>query len=668
VSAGELLVVEQHAALRRVAVLVATGAAPADVFAAIAEEVAALFRPKLVQLYRYERDGTVTVAGSWGDGQGANPFPAGSVWPWDESPSLQAIKDRLCTGAPIRIEDVTDELSGAVVEAGLGVGMGSAVGAPVMIDGEAWGHIGVAMAAGRALPDHIEDRLAEFTELVATAISSSETREQLARLADEQAALRRVATLVAGGAPPAQLFDTVAEELGRLLDAPQAALARIDGDVVTIVASWGRLGSEVPTGSRLPLGGVNVITEIARTGRAARLDDFTRVASGALGEQAPGLRIGTVLGSPIVVAGRLWGTMTVATLEGATVPADADTRLAQFAELIATAISNTQARVELAQVAAEQAALRRVATLVAEEAPSDVLLAKVAEEIGRLLGSGIDTAIFHYEPDETASVVAVWGFRPPGGIWVGERMSLGGGGACASVYRERRPVRVDDYSAVEGEIAARVRSHGIRASVGCPILVQNRMWGAIVVGHYEPGPLPTDTERRVTQFTELVATAIANAEARAELERLAAEQAALRRVATLVAHETAPADVFDAVTYEVRELLGAAQAGLLRIESTGEATIIAMNGQDPDFVGVGLRMSMVGDSATERVVRSGRPARIDATEGHGPLIDVARRTNVDVTVGAPVTIENRVWGVITVSWRPGQQPPADVEPRLAEFA
>ena len=64
------------------------------------------------------------------------------------------------------------------------------------------------------LPDGVEERLVEITELVATAVASSATREQLTRLAGEQAALRRVATLVARGAAPADVFDAVTEELG----------------------------------------------------------------------------------------------------------------------------------------------------------------------------------------------------------------------------------------------------------------------------------------------------------------------------------------------------------------------------------------------------------------------------------------------------------------------
>jgi len=659
-------VAEQQAALRRVAVLVATGAAAVDVFAAIAREVAQLLRPRLAQIYRWEPDGTVTVAGTWGDGP--NPFPAGSNWPWDD-PSLVAMTEHMRTGRPVRIEDIEESIAGAPVDAGVGVGVGSAAGAPVVVDGEAWGHIGVAMAKGVPLPDRIEEHLAEFTDLVATAISSSSTREQLARLADEQAALRRVATLVAREAPPADVFDAVAEELGRLLEAASSGLVRFeDEQTATLVAGWGRLGDEVPTGARLPLGGVNVMTQIAQSGRPARIDDFAREGSGEIGEHARRLKTRTAVGGPIRVAGRLWGAMIAATLEGATMPTDAGPRLEQFTELIATAISNTEARVELARLADEQAALRRVATLVAEEAAAGELFAKVAEEVAGVFGQRIDTAILRYEPDETATVVAVWGEQPAGGIRVGLRMPVDGSGVSAKVYRERRPVRVDDYAAAGGSIADHAKVHGIRSAVGCPILVKGRPWGAMVVAHYEPRPFAADTERRVSQFTELVATAMANAEARAELQRLADEQAALRRVATLVAEEAATPELFDAVTLEVAQLLGAAHAGMVRLESPEEATIVAQAGQDPSIVRAGMRVPLEGDSVTIRVLRSGRSARIDLSEeGHGVMADLARRTNSHVSVGAPITIESRLWGVIAAAWGPGVLPPAGAEERLAEF-
>ena len=367
------------------ALLVAKGVPPADVLAAIAGEAAASLHPRLVQIYRWERDGSVTVVGTWGDGP--NPFPAGSRWRWDD-PSLVAMTNQLRTGQPVRIEDVAESLAGAPVDAGAGVGVGSAAGAPVMVEGEAWGHIGVAMAKGTPLPDGIEDRLAAFTELVSTSISSSETRTRLSRLADEQAALRRVATLIARGAPPSDVFEMVVTELGRLLDVGSAGLVRFDSqEAATVLASWGRLGEVLSVGTRLPLGGRNVMTQIARTGRAARVDDYAPSATGPIAEHANRLRTRTAIGGPIVVTGRLWGAMIAASLDDEQLPTDTALRLEQFTELVSTAIANAEARTQMQRLADEQAALRRVATLVAKAAAPTELFDAVVVEVARLLGA-----------------------------------------------------------------------------------------------------------------------------------------------------------------------------------------------------------------------------------------------------------------------------------------
>jgi signal transduction histidine kinase len=657
---------EQQASLRRLAALVATGAASADVFAAIAREVARILRPRLVQIFRWERDRTVTVVGTWGDGP--NPFHAGSTWAWDD-PSLVAMLEQLRTGQPVRYEDVEGMLAGEPVDAGVGVGVGSAAGAPIVVDGEAWGHIGVAMAKGVPLPEGVEERLVEITELVATAIVSSARREQLVWLADEQAALRRVATLVARGAPPADVFDAVAEELGGLLEVGSSGLVRFEDDCTArVVAGWGRLGEIVPSG-RLPLGGRNVVSEIARTGRSVRLDGFERTACGPITDSTRRSGTSTAIGGPIVVGGRLWGAIVVAALEGGSLPPDAEPRLEQFVELVGTAIANAETQVELARIAQEQAALRRVATLVAEEAPVAELFGRVAEEVAGVFGQRSDAAMFRYEPDDTASVVAVWGKQPANGIRVGLTLPLDGSGVAARVFRERRPVRVDDYAATAGTIAEHARRHGIRAAVGCPILVQGRLWGAMVVAHYDREPFPVGTEKRVAQFTELVATAIASAEARAELRRLADEQAALRRVATLVAEAAAPTDVFDAVVEEVVQLLGSTQVGMMRAEDSAEITIVAQRGHDPDLVRVGLRLPLDGESVTARVLRTGHSARLSHYERQpGTIADIARRSDVSGTVGAPITVESRIWGVITASWEGEVILPADAEERLAHFA
>jgi GAF domain-containing protein len=99
--------------------------------------------------------------------------------------------------------------------------------------------------------------------------------EELRPLAQEQAALRRVATLVARGAPPEKVFAAVVEEVGRLLPVDLVSMARYEPDrTMTFVASWGRPVDFVPVGSRLSLGGNNLNTIVFETARPARIDSY----------------------------------------------------------------------------------------------------------------------------------------------------------------------------------------------------------------------------------------------------------------------------------------------------------------------------------------------------------------------------------------------------------
>jgi signal transduction histidine kinase len=214
------------------------------------------------------------------------------------------------------------------------------------------------------LPDEIEYRLAGITDLVATAISNSASREKLAQLADEQAALRRVATLVARGVPEGELFGAVIEEIGSLFGADIAGMVRYDPDVtVTPVAAWGALGEHPAWPDPWPTDEVDPATLIARTRRAVRID-----WSDVTGTVATLLRDGGIrssVGSPILVDGRLWGALAVHTRRSQPFPPDTEPRLENFTELVATAISNIEARAELAAsrariVAAADAERRRV--------------------------------------------------------------------------------------------------------------------------------------------------------------------------------------------------------------------------------------------------------------------------------------------------------------------
>ncbi len=172
-------------------------------------------------------------------------------------------------------------------------------------------------------------------------------------------------------------------------------------------------------------------------------------------------------------------------------------------------------REELSRFVQEQAALRRVATLVAKGTSPPNVFAAVAEEVGRLLGAP-STRLLRYQADGTASVVAAWS-EAGVDIPAGSRLSLVGDNVAASVLSTGRVARMDSLERASGPLAARLRQLGIRSAVGGPIVVEDRLWGAMIADWMQPEPLPAGTEDRLAEFTELVAAAIANADSRAEL-------------------------------------------------------------------------------------------------------------------------------------------------------
>jgi transcriptional regulator with GAF, ATPase, and Fis domain len=207
-------------------------------------------------------------------------------------------------------------------------------------------------------------------------------------------------------------------------------------------------------------------------------------------------------------------------------PVGTEARLAQFTELLATAVSNAESRGALAHLAAEQAALRRVATLVAAGGLPEDVFSAVVKEVGQLLPVGLAN-LCRYGPDRTQTFVATWGL-PGKRFPQGSRWPLGGKNLGTIVFETGRPARIDDYSDASGPVSGVARETDLRSAVGTPIVVDSRLWGIIAVGSSAEEPLPPDTEARLASFTELVATAIANAESRAELARRARESSLLR--------------------------------------------------------------------------------------------------------------------------------------------
>ncbi len=163
----------------------------------------------------------------------------------------------------------------------------------------------------------------------------------------------------------------------------------------------------------------------------------------------------------------------------------------------------------------EQAALRRVATLVASGVAAAEIFSAVAEEIAVIAPTDA-VHIFRYEPDGTAVAVATWS-KLPERLEVGTRSPPGGHNIPTIVLRTGRAARIDDATRTTGGPIAYVRRLGLRSGVGSPIVVEDRLWGVVIAATAQPQPIPPDTEQRIAGFTELVATAIANADSRAQL-------------------------------------------------------------------------------------------------------------------------------------------------------
>jgi diguanylate cyclase (GGDEF)-like protein/PAS domain S-box-containing protein len=169
---------------------------------------------------------------------------------------------------------------------------------------------------------------------------------------------------------------------------------------------------------------------------------------------------------------------------------------------------------------AEQSALRRVATIVAREGDLEEIGRVVAEEATLLLGA-TGSAVYRFETADLATCVAA--HPPPAeGVVVSPTMSIGGTTATGRTARTGEPARVDDYAELpeDGSVAQALEA-GLRSGISAPLWAAGRVWGALTAGSDEPRAFGPAEERRLAAFAELAAIAVANAEARAELARLA---------------------------------------------------------------------------------------------------------------------------------------------------
>jgi len=601
------MLAEEQAALHRVATLVANGVEPEPLFDALAGEVEALFGADISAVVRFEGDDTVTVMGAHG-----GPHSPGARPQLDPDYVVAAVQ-RTRQAASFDLDEREPPALARDWQ------VRSARATPVIVEGRLWGAITIA-SLDSAFAAGTDRRLADFSALFATAIANAQSREALAALAAEQAALRRVATLAAREVTPVEVLVTITEEAARALRTDAVGMLRFEPDgAATLVAQSDTPWDPPPLGTRLALDGENVLAWVRRTGQAARMDDWAH-ATGAVAALADVLGVTSAVATPITVEGRLWGAMVATTNESEPLAPDIEARIGEFTELVATAIANAQSREALAELAEEQAALRRVAMLVAHDVPPSAIFAAVSEEAARVFDSG--AGVLRYENDSEVVFLSVANVDIP----VGTRWQFQEGMASAEVFRTGRPARVEevDWSAVGGPVGAASLRIGTQSIVGCPIFVEDRLWGAMIVSSTRDR-LPLDMEMRLERFTQLLATAIANAEANRARAQLAEEQGALHRVATLVAEGVDAQAIFDAVCQETCQLL--------------DATTVTLSGSAPD----GLEMTVAAWSRSETVaVRS--------------------------SLGAPIVVEGRPWGVLRAGTDRDEPFAAGTELRLARFA
>ena len=336
--------VAEQAALNRVAVTVATETAAERVFDVVTEEVARVLGADAANLVRFSpsRDEGVIV-GKWSE-PGVQIPGAGTIVVIEDGGALTRVAR---TGAPARLATNDPAVPAELHKRLTALGVTSLVAAPIVVSGDIWGAVVVSLTGDRRFPANAEERLGQFAGLVAVALANTQAREELATLADEQAALSRVAVAVATEEDPERLFNAVSEEIGRLFGARSAATVRYvdDADEAEIVGVWVRDGRyDGPLGVRLPFQG-GAIARVAKTGRAARIDLENEPPD--VQEHMVAARVNSGAAAPIVVSGRLWGSTSISLSESERFPADVEARLEKFTSLVAVALANAEAREQL---------------------------------------------------------------------------------------------------------------------------------------------------------------------------------------------------------------------------------------------------------------------------------------------------------------------------------
>jgi signal transduction histidine kinase len=326
--------VEEQTALRRVATLVASAADDVDLVAAVTSEIAQLFGGHRATAIRWDGD-TIRVIGDWSSDD-APMTMIDQVYAFGGDTLVARV---ISSGAPARVESAGDLHTDFARERWAELGIEASIGAPIVVDGRIWGVITTSRKTeDDPFPPGAEQRLGDFAALVAQAIANSQARLEVAALANEQAALRRIATLVAGGKTYAEVLAAATAEAGRLYEAQCVYLVHWEGtqDEIVIDGGWTREGERpLPTQALYHPEPLSATLTVLETGLASRGE-----------ERSPELGDRCVIAAPVIVNANLVGALAAMRAGGKAFPAGAEVRLRSFGDLVAQSIANAQAQDE----------------------------------------------------------------------------------------------------------------------------------------------------------------------------------------------------------------------------------------------------------------------------------------------------------------------------------
>lgn len=564
----------EERALRDVAELIARAGADVDIIAAIVREASRQIRDLPVTLTRFVGERELLVMAS----------PNGPAKPGLRIVfEVGTLPDRvLRTGLPIRVDDYRTQPD---AEMAVRFGIAAGVAVPIIVEGRVWGMFNITSAVG-PLPPETEAQITAFAQLVTASFDSIEARNQLRTVSEHDETMRSIQQ-----------------------DAAESSITEVASRLVTYAAKLSGIENATLTlNGGVVVSAANPIMSIANSS----------------------IRPTRILAFPVTSHQQDIGVLTVGTtlpeLPGLTARCLSD--LSEVTGRVCVASAN---RHHLSVLVDEQASLRRIADFAARGVlragpVDDVLTAICRAASDQLNGQAI--TLLHFETADTIVAVATYGGPVPPGV----RVVHPPGSLSDRVARTQETVRVDDFDDLPS--AEIVRRYGIRSGVGVPVFIENRLWGAFVATS-QVSQLPPDTESRLEGFAKLTWAAIANAEARESLRRLADEQTALRRVAELVARETTLPQVFNAVVEEVARVLHASSAAVIRGPGGGADEGLVVAEVKPQAAAGAYRAEVPilvnGDHWGTLGVTSDSLSRIDGRDRLRPFADLlaAAVTNAD---------------------------------------